>query len=268
MEAVEREGIRSMVGVPTMYIMLLESPNFGKYNLSSLENLSYGGAPAPPDMVKKLNEVFPNAGLGNGYGLTETSSISTLLRGEDAVRKPDSVGKPAPVVELRVVDEEGNDLPPNQVGELLIRGPNVVKGYWNKPEATAETFVDGWLHSGDLGRIDEEGFVYIVDRKKDMILRGGENIYCVEIEDVLYAHPKVLEAAIIGVPDKVFGEEVKAVIHLKEGLQATEEEIQEFCGQHLAHFKVPKYVAFTESLLPRNPQGKVVKPELKEKYGQ
>jgi len=268
METIEKEKVSSMTGVPTMYVMMMDSPNFGKYDLSSLTGVSYGGAPAPPDMVKRLHKAFPQMALGNGYGLTETSSITTLLRGEDAVRKPDSVGKPAPVVEVKVVDMAGNELPPNEVGEILVKGPNIIKGYWNKPEATSETIVNGWLHTGDLGRIDGEGFLYVVDRKKDMILRGGENIYCVEIEDVLYEHPKVLEAAVIGVPDKTFGEQVKAIIYLREGQEATTEEIQEFCSRHLAHFKVPQYVTFIDSPLPRNPQGKVLKSELKRIYTQ
>ncbi|MBW2061394.1 MAG: long-chain-fatty-acid--CoA ligase [Deltaproteobacteria bacterium] len=266
MEAIEKEKVSAMVGVPTMYIMMLDSPNFDKYDLSSLTSASYGGAPAPPDMVKRLHEAFPQLSLGNSYGLTETSSITTLLRGEDAIRKPDSVGKPAPVVEIKTVDLAGNDLPANEVGEILIKGPNIIKGYWNKSEATAETIIDGWLHTGDIGRIDEEGFLYVVDRQKDMILRGGENIYCVEIEDVLYEHPKVLEAAVIGVPDKTFGEQVKAIIYLRRDQEAKAEEIQEFCEQRLAHFKVPQYVAFIDSPLPRNPQGKVLKAELKQKF--
>lgn len=263
MAAIEKEGVSFMSGVPTMYIMMMDSPNWGKYDLSSLQSVGSGGAQAPSDMVKKLHEAFPQLKLGTSYGLTETSSTSTRHHGDDFVARPESVGKPMPVVEIKVVDKRGREAPPNTLGEILIKGPNVVKGYWNNPEATAETFVDGWLHTGDIGRIDEEGFIYLADRMKDMIIRGGENISSLEIEDVLYTHPKVVEAAVVGVSDATFGEQVKAVLHLKRGEKATQEEIQDYCRERLAHFKVPYYVEFTHEELPRSPQGKILKRQLR-----
>jgi long-chain acyl-CoA synthetase len=162
-----------------------------------------------------------------------------------------------------VVDEKGNESPINESGELWFKGPAICKGYWNNPEGTKETFTNGWLHTGDVGKVDEDGYLFLLDRKKDMIIRGGENIYCIEVENVLYSNPKVGEAAVVGVPDKIFGEQVKAVLVLRPGQIATAEEIQNFCRRHLADYKVPKYVEFTDGL-PRNPSGKVVKSLLRE----
>jgi long-chain acyl-CoA synthetase len=187
-----------------------------------------------------------------------------MNQGDDYVRKPDSVGPPVPVVDVKVVDPLGEDLPGGAVGELWIKGPNIVKGYWNKPEATAETFTEGWVHTGDVARIDDEGFVYIVDRAKDMLIRGGENIYCVEIEDVLYQHPAVADAAVIGIPDEVLGEEVGAVVQRRAGVPASEADLQEHVRRHLAAFKVPVKVWFTDEPLPRNPAGKILKRQLRD----
>jgi long-chain acyl-CoA synthetase len=184
--------------------------------------------------------------------------------GEDYVLRPDSVGPPVPVCEVKVVDEEEKTLPAGEIGELWIKGPNVVKGYWNKPEATAETFTDGWLHSGDLGRVDEEGFVYIVDRAKDMIIRGGENIYCVQVETVLFDHPDVMDAAVVGLPHKVLGEEVGAVVQLTPGSSTTEEDLKAHVAQHLAGFEVPVRIDLRSEPLPRNANGKILKRELRE----
>jgi acyl-CoA synthetase (AMP-forming)/AMP-acid ligase II len=183
--------------------------------------------------------------------------------GDDYVKKPDSVGPPVPVVTVKVVEPDGRDLPPGAVGELWIKGPNVVKGYWGKPEATAETFSDGWLHTGDVARIDDEGFVYIVDRAKDMLIRGGENIYSVEIEDVLYEHPAVAEAAIIGVSHPTLGEEPAAVVQIRPGMTVTQSELQEFVRTKIAAFKVPVKIWFYDGPLPRNPAGKILKRELR-----
>jgi len=207
LELIERERITQFGGVPAMVWQVLEAPSFAKRDLSSVTSIGYGGAPAPPELVTRLKQEFPEVAPSNGYGLTETSSVTTLNSAEDYQAKPDSVGAPVAVCELRVVDEEGGDAPPGGIGELWIKGPNVVKGYWNNPEATAESFTDGWLHSGDLARIDDEGFVYIADRVKDMLIRGGENVYCVEVEDALYTHPDVMDAAVIGLPHRVLGEE-------------------------------------------------------------
>src|SRR5207248_7395680 len=172
--------------------------------------------------------------------------------GQDYFAKPDSVGPPVPVVDVKVVDEEGNGVPTGEIGELWIKGPNIVKGYWNKPEATAATFTDGWLHSGDVARLDEDGFVYIVDRAKDMLIRGGENVYCVEVEGALFEHPAVADAAVIGIPHQVLGEEVGAVVQLKSGANAGEDELREFVGERLAAFKVPVRIWFVPEPLPRN----------------
>ncbi|RMD84909.1 MAG: long-chain fatty acid--CoA ligase [Candidatus Dadabacteria bacterium] len=264
LQLIERERITSFGGVPAMVWQVLESPNLRKYDLSSIENVSYGGAPAAPELVRRICEVFPKVSPGNGYGLTETSSVTTFNFGEDYKRKPDSVGQPVPVCEVKVVDDQGHELEPGRVGELWIKGPNVVRGYWQKPEATAETFTDGWLHSGDIARIDEEGFVYILDRAKDMLIRGGENVYCVEIESVLYDHPDVLDAAVVGLPHKVLGEEVGAVVQVREGSNVTEQELRDHVARHLAAFKVPVRIDIRYQPLPRNPQGKILKRQLRE----
>jgi len=245
---------------------VLESPSFGKRDLSSVTAVSYGGAPAAPELVRRIEEAFPAVAPGNGYGLTETSSVTTFNAGADYVRKPDSVGLPVPVCELRVVDPEGRELPAGEVGELWIKGPNVVKGYWNKPEATAETFTDGWLHSGDLARLDDEGFVSIVDRAKDMLIRGGENVYCVEVESVLYDHPDVMDAAVVGIPHRVLGEEVGAVVQVIPGSRATQESLREHVAARLAAFKVPVRIEIRTDPLPRNPNGKILKGELKQAF--
>ncbi|HVM10014.1 MAG TPA: class I adenylate-forming enzyme family protein [Acidimicrobiales bacterium] len=266
LELIERERITNFGGVPSMVWQVLQSPDFEKRDTSSVQGIGYGGAPAPPELVRKIEEMFPGRSPSNGYGLTETSSLSTSNSGADYQRKPDSVGAPVAVVELKVVDELGNELPQGEVGELWIKGPNVVAGYWGKPEATAASFTDGWLHTGDVARIDDEGFVYIVDRAKDMIIRGGENVYCSEVEAALFEHPAVLDAAVIGVPHQVLGEEVGAVVQLKPGAQgtATADDLRAHVAARLAAFKVPVHVWFVDDDLPRNPAGKVLKRELRE----
>jgi len=250
--------ITTLVGVPTIYWLLLAQMRLKDYDLSSLRNVNYGGAPASPELVRSLREAFPTARLGNGYGLTESSALATFLPDEYAMEKPDSVGPPVPTTEVRIINEEGRNLVPGKIGEILLKGPNVVDGYWEDPAATSEAFTDGWFHTGDMGRLDTEGFLYIVDRKKDMIIRGGENIYCVEIENVLESHPAVFQVAAVGEPDKVFGEQVKTYIVPNPGFALTVDEILDFCDEHLADFKVPKYVEFVNTL-PRNPAGKVDK---------
>ena len=264
LELIEREQVTNFGGVPSMVWQVLDSPDFAKRDTSSVKAIGYGGAPAPPELVSRIKEHFPTGSASNGYGLTETSSVSTMNAGVDYERKPDSVGPPVPVVEVKVVDTEGEALPVGQVGELWIKGPNIVKGYWNRPEATAETFTDGWLHSGDVARLDDEGFVYIVDRAKDMLIRGGENIYCVEVEGVLFEHPAVTEAAVIGIPHPVLGEEVGAVVQLRSGATVTEEELKAHVAERLAAFKVPVRFWFRHEPLPRNPAGKIMKRDLRE----
>jgi acyl-CoA synthetase (AMP-forming)/AMP-acid ligase II len=260
LRAIEDEHIAVLTTVPAIYWLALQQPGFAGIDTSSVRSLSYGGAPIAPDLVHRLQAAFPTAVVGNGFGLTETSSVSTYLPDEYAAEHADSVGFAAPVVDLDVAERD----PRTGVGELLIRGPNVVAGYWRKPEQTAETFVDGWLHSGDLARIDAEGLVFIVDRKKDMISRGGENVYCVEVENALAAHPAVGEVAVVGVADSMMGEKVGAVVVPLPGLELDPQELVVFARERLADFKVPQYVAVRTDPLPRNPGGKVLKPPLRE----
>ncbi len=264
LELIERERITTFGGVPAMVWQVLEHPNFATTDLSSVKSIGYGGAPAAPELVKRIEAMFPGRTPSNGYGLTETSSVTTMNSGFDYVRKPQSVGVPVPVCDVKLVGPEGEAVPEGDVGELWIKGPNVVKGYFNKPEATEAAFTDGWLHSGDIARIDDEGFVYIVDRAKDMIIRGGENVYCVEVEAALFEHPAVTDAAVIGLPHQILGEEVGAVVHLAPGTSATEEELRAHVATRLAAFKVPVRIWFKEEPLPRNPAGKILKRDLRD----
>ena len=260
---IEKERITHVGGVPTIAWQILEHPKIDQYDLSSLEGISYGGAPAAPELVKRIKERFPASTPGQGWGMTETSATAVSNVGEDYERKPASTGVPSATGETKIVGPDGAELPRGEVGELWYKGPIVVRGYWNKPEATAETFVDGWIKTGDLAKMDEEGFLYIVDRAKDMLIRGGENIYCVEVENVLYEHPAVMDAALIGKPHHVLGEEPLAVVHLKPGMAATSDELRHHVAQKLAAFKVPIEVIFWPTTLPRNANGKIVKKELK-----
>src|SRR5438874_6969468 len=232
----------------------MNQPNWPEVDTANVHFLSYGGAPIAPDLVGRILESFPNARVGNGFGLTETSSVATFLPHEYARLRSETVGFPAPVVDVKL--EPGAE---GEVGELLIRGPNVVQGYWNKPEATAETFVDGWLHTGDLARIDDEGLLYIVDRAKDMINRGGENVYSIEVENALAGAPGVGEAAVVAVPDEMMGEKVGAVIVPAAGAELDIAAVVAHCRGRLADFKVPQYIATREQALPRNPGGKLLK---------
>jgi long-chain acyl-CoA synthetase len=263
LELIERERVTSFGGVPAMVWQVLESPAFGTRDTSSVLAVGYGGAPAAPELVRRIKQVFPEVNASNGYGLTETSAITTSNSGIDYERKPDSIGQPVPICDLKVVGDDGGTLAPGLVGELCIRGPNVVKGYWNKPEATAASFRHGWLHTGDVVRIDDEGFVYVLDRAKDMLIRGGENVYCVEVENVLYQHPAVMDAAVIGIPHRVLGEEVGAVVQLAPGAHASAESLREFAARHLAAFKVPVRIEIRNEPLPRNANGKILKRQLK-----
>jgi len=258
LRAINQERINSVTTVPAIFWLAINQPNFAEMNMRGVRWAMYGGAPIAPDLVGRIMQAFPNARVGNGFGLTETSSVATFLPHEFAHTRPDSVGFAAPVVDLDLFERDSSG-----VGELLVRGPNVVKGYWNKPEATAQTFVDGWLHTGDLARIDEDGFVQIVDRKKDMVNRGGENVYCVEVENAVYSHPAVLECAVMGVPDTMMGEKVGAVVVLKPGAKARPSEICEFLKGRLADFKIPQFMIIRSDALPRNPGGKVLKPRLR-----
>ena len=263
MEIIEREKVHATGGVPTIAWQLLEHPDRHKYDLSSLESIAYGGAPSAPELVRRIYTEF-GALPGNGWGMTETMATVTGHGAEDYLNRPTSAGPPVPVADLKIMDESGTrELPVGEVGELWARGPMVVKGYWNKPEATAATFINGWVRTGDLARLDEEGFLYIVDRAKDMIIRGGENIYSTEVENVLYAHPAVTDCALIGIPHRTLGEEPAAVVHLAPGTSASEAELQAWVRQHLAAFKVPVAIRFVEATLPRNANGKILKKDLK-----
>ncbi len=261
-EIIEREKVNSTGGVPTIAWQMLEHPDRHKYDLSSLETVGYGGAPSAPELVRKVAADL-RAIPANGWGMTETTATVTTHGAEDYLHRPESCGPPVAVADLRILSADGEqELPAGEVGELWARGPMIVKGYWNKPEATAATFVDGWVRTGDLARLDEEGFCYIVDRAKDMIIRGGENIYSTEVENVLYAHPAVTDCALIGLPHRVLGEEPAAVVHLAPGTGTTEAELQAWVRQHLAAFKVPVAIRFTPETLPRNANGKILKREL------
>jgi long-chain acyl-CoA synthetase len=267
-ELIEREKIQSAGGVPTIAWQLIEHPARANFDLSSLEAVSYGGAPSAPELVRRLRETFPKSQSGQGWGMTETCATVTSNGGEDYQNRPDSCGVAAAVAELQIRDPADGVtvLPPGEVGELWSKGPMNVKCYWNKPEATAQTFVDGWVRTGDLAKLDEEGFCFIIDRAKDMLIRGGENIYCVEVENVLYDHPAVMDAAVVGIPHRTLGEEPGAVVTLKPGAHATEEELRAHVAERLAAFKVPVQVRFWHETLPRNPNGKILKGELKKLF--
>ncbi|MEO7555349.1 MAG: class I adenylate-forming enzyme family protein [Acidimicrobiales bacterium] len=267
LELIARERITTIGGVPAMVWQLLEAPGFATADISSVKAIAYGGAPAPAELVRRIEQLFPGRIPTNSWGMTETSATCSTNSGVDYLERPDSCGPVLPICDAKVVDAAGNDLPagPDVTGELWVRGPNVVKGYWHKPEATAETFTaDGWLKTGDIARIDDEGFIYITDRAKDMIIRGGENVYCAEIEGVLFEHPAVTDCAVFGTPHDVLGEEVAAVVRLKPGATAVAAELQAHCAQRLAKFKVPVKIWFWTDELPRNPAGKILKRTLRD----
>ena len=260
---IERERVTNFVGVPTQSWDLLECPRFGDFDTSSLVSVGGGGAPAPPELVKRVASSFEKAGPGIGYGMTETNAYGPQNAGEDYLTHPTSTGRATPILEIDVRDPDGASLPPGERGEIWLKGPNLIRGYWNKREATAETIVDGWLRTGDIGRVDEEGFVYVEDRAKDMVLRAGENVYCAEVEAAIYEHPAVYEAAVLGVPHERLGEEVAAVVYVRPGHELTEEELQEHVRARLASFKVPTKVLLCQEPLPRNAAGKILKRELR-----
>jgi long-chain acyl-CoA synthetase len=260
---IERERITSAGGVPTIAWQLIEHPRLGEHDLSSLEGLSYGGAPAPGELVRRIKARFPKSAPATAWGMTETSATFTHHVAEDYELRPDSCGLAMPVCEMKIVGDDGRDRSVGETGELWVRGPNVVKGYWRKPEATKETFVDGWLRTGDIGKLDEEGFLTLVDRAKDMLIRGGENIYCIEVENALFEHPAVVDAAVVGVAHRTLGEEPAAVVTLKPGASADEAGLRAFVAERLAGFKVPVKIIFRDEILPRNANGKILKSELR-----
>jgi fatty-acyl-CoA synthase len=262
LQTYESEKISYSFMVPSMWNMLLEHPRFSQFDVSSLRVLCTAAASTPLELKKRLMKSFPNAGVFDTYGQTETSPGTTTLKPTDSLHKSGSVGLSFTNVEIRVVDDEMKDVPPGQVGEIIFRGPTVMKGYYKLPDATEEAFRGGWLHSGDLVVVDEDGYISVVDRKKDMLISGGENIYPKEIEEVLYTHPAILEAAVVGVPDEKWGETVKAYIVLRNGKTLTETEVIDYCMGKLASYKKPRHVEFVGEL-PRNAAGKILKTELR-----
>ena len=264
LKLIERERVNTLSAVPMMTRELLTHPDFADYDTSSLNSLGGGGAAMHPDLPNKVVETTKRAKPTQGYGMTEVCGLSTYTTGDLFLARPQSCGPLVPTLEGKIVNDEGDTLPIGEVGELLVKGANVIKGYLNRPEATAETIVDGWLHTGDIGYFDEDGFLYLVDRAKDMILRGGENIYCAEVEGALYTHPAVLETVAFAVPDDRLGEEVGVAVHLKRDAMLDAPGLREHMGSRLAAFKVPRYVWFLSEPLPRNANGKFLKRELRE----
>ncbi len=264
LELIERERVTNFVGVPTMSWDLLESPDFASRDTSSLVQVGGGGAPAPPELVRRIDSSFSKGRPNIGYGMTETNAYGPGNSGDDYMRKPTSTGRAIPLMQVRVVGEDGRELGVDAVGEIEFRGPNLIRGYWNKPGANAEVFHDGWLRSGDLGYLDDEGFVYVSDRVKDMVLRGGENVYCAEVEAILYEMPEVYEAAVYGIPHARLGEEVVASIVCRDDMKLDAEMVKEHVAIHLASFKVPTIVVFHDEQLPRGATGKILKRQLRD----
>ncbi len=272
LETIEREKVTIPFISGAHILALLQYPDRDKYDLSSVRRIVFGGAPLPVEVWKQAISVFGNI-LASFYGLSEGSPLAFLSPEEvieegppEKMRRLQSSGREAMNVEVRIIDEDDRDVPPGEVGELIAKSDILMKGYWKLPQATAETLKGGYLRTGDLASMDEERYIYLVDRKKDVITSGGETVYPRDIEEVLYRHPSVLEAAVIGVPDEKLGEAVKAIVVLREGERATEKEIIEFCQQSLADYATPSSVEFTD-MVPRNPSGKVLRRELREKYG-
>ncbi len=264
LELIEREGVTHFVGVPTMSWDLLEAETFSERDVSSLVFVGGGGSPMPPELVKRIENSFPVGRPSLGYGMTETNAYGPSTSGDDFVAHPTSTGRTIPLVDMRVTDPNGNALSPGEEGELWFRGPNLIRGYWNRPDDTAATIVDGWLRSGDVGSMDEAGRIYVKDRIKDMVLRGGENIYCAEVEAVIYEHPSVHEAAVFGVPHERLGEEVAAVVMARQGESITAGDLAAFLGERMASFKVPSAIRVVTESLPRNASGKILKRELRD----
>ena len=261
---IEAEGVQIWATVPTMIWRATEHPARHDHDLSTITSVAFGGSPSADELQRRIRETFPNVrSTSNAYGLTESSSVATILSGGSAVDKVDSVGRPMPVVDIAIADPTGTHLGPGQTGEVLIRGPIIMAGYWDNPEATANTIRDGWLHTGDVGHLDDDGYLFITDRAKDMLIRGGENVYCVEIENRLVEHPEIADAAVVGVPHPELGEEVKAVLEVTDGATITDDEVRAWVAETLAAFKVPTYVERRHEKLPRNASGKLLKNVLR-----
>lgn len=264
LELIERERVTNVIGVPTQSWDLVNSPRFAEFDTSSLRSVGGGGAPAPTALVERVADTVKTGGPSLGYGMTETNAFGPNNSGTDYLTHPTSTGRLMPIMRIEIRDPDRRPVPTGQRGEIWFNGPMLIRGYWNKPEATAETIVDGWLRSGDIGRVDEDGFYYIEDRLKDMILRGGENVYCAEVESAIYEHPAVHEAAVFGVPHERLGEEVAVAVHLVEGATLTAEELCAFLSKKIAAFMVPSRVLIMTDPLPRNPAGKFLKRQLRD----
>jgi long-chain acyl-CoA synthetase len=259
LEIIERDKVNLFQGVPTMYSALLHHQDHDKFDTATLELCVSGGSAMPVELMRGFEDAF-GCKILEGYGLSESSPVASFNR-PDRERKPGSIGIPIEGVEMKVVDDDGNDVAQGEVGEIVIRGHNVMKGYWNKPDETGETLVDGWLHTGDMAKIDEDGYFFIVDRKKDLIIRGGYNVYPREIEEVLYEHPAVREAAVVGVKDDKLGEEIGAAVALKDGEDVSAQELRDFVKEQVAAYKYPRQVWFVDDL-PKGPTGKILKREI------
>lgn len=264
LELIERERVTNFVGVPTMSWDLLEAATFEQRDTSSLLAVGGGGAPMPPELVKRIEDNFSKGRPSLGYGMTETNAYGPGNAGDDFIAHPTSTGRAVPIMDLRVTDPLGDELDVGETGEIWFRGPMLIRGYWNRPDATADTIVDGWLRSGDIGRIDADGFVYVSDRAKDMVLRGGENIFSAEVEAAIYEHPAVYEAAVYGIPHERLGEELACHVMVKDGESLGVDELRAFVGERLANFKVPTKVTIVTEQLPRNASGKILKRELRD----
>ena len=264
---IEKEKLNAFGGVPSMPLQVLESPILADHDTSTIRTILFGGAPPAPELAARVKAAFPNSSASNGYGLTETSALSTVNVAEDYIARPESVGQAAPICAIKIIAQDGTEQASGEVGEICVKGPQVIKGYWNNPEATAKTIIDNWLHTGDLGHVDEEGFLYVVDRIKDMLLRGGENIYCIEVESALFNHPDVIDAAVVGIPHKILGEEVGAVVQLRSGASFKPEDLQAHVASQIAAFKVPIRIEQHHEPLPRNANGKIMKPAVKDLMG-
>jgi len=265
LELIEREGVGNFSGVPTMSRELINHPDWATRDTSTLRGMGGGGAPLQPDLVEKIDQSLSQGGPSTGYGLTETHGIVTANSSRFCLAKPASCGPIVPCMDAKLVDDEGRDLAPGPdvIGQLCVKGPNVIKGYLNRPEATADSIVEGWFNTGDVARIDEDGFVFIVDRAKDMVLRGGENVYCSEVEAAIYRHPDVAEAAVFGVPDERLGEDVAAVVVLRPETTVTADELRAFLDGQIAKHKIPATIWFRDHALPRNANGKFMKKDLR-----
>jgi long-chain acyl-CoA synthetase len=264
-EAVEREAVTHTVLAPTMINLLAQFPELPKYDLTSLERMAYGGSPMAPELIQRTRTILPHVKLVQGYGLSETGFLTALLDHEHTPDKLTSCGRPCPGIDVRVVDESGKEVSPGQPGELVARGANVMDGYWQNPEETTLAFRDGFFRTGDIGRQDADGYFYILDRMKDMIVTGGENVYSGEVEAVLYEHPAIREAAVFGIPDPKWGELVMACVVLKPGAVLDAKDVMEYCRRSLANYKIPRRVEFLDTELPKSGSGKILKRILRDR---